>query len=490
MKKIAAAILTVALIISHTFPYISATEETTSATPTPSASGEPAKSNRVKSSSSPTPSVESTEKNDADTKTDKESTKEKDSKKEEKTSSSEPEVLSESAILVNGNTGKVLFEKNSHAQMYPASTTKIMTAYLAIQNLDLSAQITASESAVAIASDSSKMDLVAGEILTVKDLLYALMVQSANDAANALAEAVSGSIQEFVRLMNETAKDLGMHNTQFANPHGYHDERHYTTAYDMSLIAQKAMENEIFAEIVSAPSVTIPPTNKCEEERKFVTRNYMINPRSSLTYRYSYANGIKTGHTNAAGYCLVGSAIRSGMSLISVVFKAPEDTPERVYTDSKNMYEYAYSKYRIRTVQKGDELASTCNVKWAAGKQHLILKTNQDIKTLLPRDDYIADLLTSKIQVYEDITAPIKAGTELGEIRYYYDNEEVATAKLYASRDVNRSYVKQFFSYIFSFWFLAIFGIVVAIILIDRVKEKKRVTRLRRIKKQNLKHKR
>ena len=490
MKKIATACLLFMLILTKTFTYSFATEDKNfKETSSVSKQTTPPKSNRVKTSSTPSlapkDEKEDVNKNKKETTTDR-----KEENGDAFNSSGNPEVLSEAAILVNGNTGKVLFEKNSHAQMFPASTTKIMTAYLAIIHLDMAQQITVSESAVAIASDSSKMDLVAGEILTVKDLLYALMVQSANDVANALAEAVSGSIPEFVRLMNETAKELGMHNTQFANPHGYHDKNHYTTAYDMSLIAQKAMKNEIFAEIVATPSVKIPPTNKNDKERKYTTRNYMINPRSSLEYRYSYADGIKTGHTNAAGYCLVGSATRGGMSLISVVFKAPEETPERVYTDSKNMYEYAYGKYRIRTVQKGDELASTCNVKWAAGKQHLILKTNEDIKALLPRDDYIAELLSSKIQIAEDITAPIQEGTELGEIHYFYNNEEVASAKLYASREVRKSYIKQFFSYIFSFWLLAIFGIIVVFILLGRLKEKKRVTRLRRIKKQNLSKKR
>ena len=491
MKKAIATILLFVLTLSVMCTYISATETATSSEPSSptEATDQSIKTNRVKTSATPTPSSETKEKNnkedDTDEKNDASQKSEKKVEDEEFIDPTQPYVLSESAILVNGNTGRVLYEKNSHARMFPASTTKIMTAYLALQNLDLKQEIVASESAVAIAEDSSKMNLIAGEVLTVEQLIYALMVQSANDAANALAEAVSGSIPEFIRLMNETAQKLGMNNTQFKNPHGYHDEEHYTTAYDMAIVAQKAMENEVFAEIVSTPSYTIPPTNKTSEERKYTNRNYMVNPRADLKYRYTYANGVKTGHTSAAGYCLVGSAIRSGMSLISVVFKAPEEKPEQVYLDSKSMYEFAYSRWRIRIVQKGDELASTCNVKWASGKKHLILKTNQDIKTLLPKDEYIPELLTSEITVKEDITAPVKAGTELGEIRYYYDKEEVATAKLYATRDVNRSYIKQFFSYIFSFWFIALFGVIVFFIIRNRIKEKKRAERLRKVKKRN-----
>ncbi len=398
-----------------------------------------------------------------------------------------PIVESEAAILINSNTGKILFEKNVHEKMYPASTTKIMTAYLTLQNLDLSKEVTASKAAVSIATDSSKMDLVEGETLTVEKLLYALMVQSANDAANVLAEATTGSITSFVTLMNETAKKLGMNDTHFANPHGYHTPEHYTTAYDMMLLAQEAMKNEKFAEIVSTKKVTISPTNKTEKTREYLTRNTMLIGGDKSPYRYAHATGIKTGFTNAAGQCLVGSANRSGMELITVVFHAPDDDPERAYQDTINMFDYAYNNYRIRTVQKGDALASTCNVKWASGKPHLVLKTNTDVKALLPRDEYIPELLTSKIKIYEDITAPIKEGTELGEIKYYYEDAEVMTAKLYASRDVSRSVIKQIFSYIFSAWFFVLFGLIVVVIILRRIKEKKRIAKLRKIKKQSLK---
>lgn len=488
MKKTLKTMFLLALIISNTFTYSFANEVTPSPLPSAQETEKPVKSNRVKTSESPAPvgtSKPAEEKKvDVSKETEEKEEKEKEENKEVKETPVGPEVLSEAAILVNSNTGKVLYEKQSHAKMYPASTTKIMTAYIALQKLDLSQEIAASSTAVAVESDSSKMGLLVGEILTAEQLLYALMVQSANDAANVLAEAVSGSIPDFVSLMNDTAQQLGMQNTQFANPHGYHDENHYTTAYDMAILAQEAMKNEKFCEIVGTTSYTFPPTNKCDEERKFTNRNRMINPRADLVYRYSYATGIKTGSTSAAGQCLVGSATRSGMSLISVVFKAPENQPERSFVDTKRMFEYAYSKYRIRTVQKGDELASTCMVKWAFGKRHLILKTNEDVKTLLPKENYVADLLTNEITIYDDIVAPIKEGDELGEIRYYYDNEQVAVGKLYATRNVRRSYVKQFFSYVLSFWFLAPLGIVVAMILFKRYKEKKRIAKLRRIKKQ------
>ncbi len=452
------------------------------ATTTPTASSKPEPANRKKTfAPSPSPNAnQEDEKKEADNKA---SEKEKADKEDEKVVSTDPEVLSESAILVNNNTGKVLFQKNAHKKMYPASTTKIMTAYLALNHLSLSDEITASKTAVSIASDSSKLGLVAGEILTVEHLLHALLVQSANDAANVLAEAVSGSISEFVALMNQTAQDLGMNNTHFANPHGYHNANHYTTAYDMSLIAAKAMENETFAEIVALQKITIPKTNKHETERVYRTRNNLISYTSSLAHRYQYANGIKTGYTSDAGQCLVGSASRSGMTLISVVFRAPKDDPERAFVDTKNMFYYAYNKYRVRTVQKGDELASTCKVKWASENSTLILKTNSDIKTLLPREDFNESLLTSEITINEKVVAPVKMGDALGEVKYFYDGELLTSAKLFASRDISRSYIKQIFSYIFSLWFLILFGLVVIYIVLCRIKEKKRRLRLRKIRK-------
>lgn len=490
MRKIFSILLICLLFTTDICMTSNAEDSLNSAQPTASQSSSE-KSNRVKSADDIASQKDQNEKTDTSSKPDNNTTAAQDEdggktsqNDEENSDSNLPEVQSDSAILINSNTGMILYEKDAHKRMYPASTTKIVTAYIALQKLNLTDQVTASKTAISIPSDSSKMGILEGETLTVEELLYALMVQSANDAANVLAEAVSGSISEFVTLMNETARDLGMNDTNFANPHGYHDDNHYTTAYDMSIVAQEAMKNPVFAEIVSTKSVTIQPTNKYDKVRQFSTKNSLINQASSTTLRYQYANGIKTGYTDKAGQCLVGSAERSGMSLISVVFHAPKDVPDRAFIDTKNMFEYAYAKYQIKTVMTADELASTCNVKWAAGKSHLVLKTNGDVKALLPRENYDVNLLTSEINIYDDIVAPVAEGAELGEITYYYDKQEVIKAKLYASREVSRSYVKQFFSYVLNIWFLLILGIVVCVILLRRRKEKRRIARLRQMRKQ------
>lgn len=383
-----------------------------------------------------------------------------------------PEIAAEVAFLINPSSNTVLFEKNADKRMYPASTTKIMTAYLALIKLDLSKELTASATAVDIDRDGSNMGLSQGEVLTGKQLLESLMIHSANDAANVLAEAVAGSIDGFVDLMNTTALELGMKNTHFANPHGYHDENHYTTARDMAILAKKAMENETFAQMSAMTSLVIQPTNKYKTERIFRTRNSLINPYSDISLQYRFANGIKTGHTSAAGYCFVGSAIRNELDLISVVFNCPNFNQS--FKDTKALFEYAYSKYRMRTVIKSDEIASTCKVRWALGKDHLVLKTKDNVKALLPRDTYTAELLKSEFIINDKITAPIKEGDVLGNAKFYYDGELVAEANLLASRSVSRNIAKQIFSYLLSGWFLAALGLLVVVILYNKIVTSKR----------------
>ncbi len=380
-----------------------------------------------------------------------------------------PDIHAEAAFLINPSTGVIIYEKNADKHMFPASTTKIMTAYLALSKLDLNKECTASATAVDIDRDGSNMGISQGEILTVRQLIDSLVIHSANDAANVLAEEISGSIDEFVNLMNTTAKELGMSNTNFENPHGYHSSNHYTTARDMALLACKAMENDVFVEMVGMRRLTIPPTNKYSTERVFSTRNALINPYSDISLQYRFATGIKTGHTSNAGYCFVGSAVKNDMDLISVVFKS--SSYNRAFIDTKNLFEHAYSKYRMRTVIKSDELASTCNVRWAWGKEHLVLKTNKDVKTILPRDNYAEELLKSEITIKDKITAPIKEGEELGTVKFFYDNELVADSPLYASRSVARNYFKMLSSFLLNGWFIAILGVVVIAIFALKLKE-------------------
>ena len=445
MKKIISILMTIAIAFSFTYYAVDATD------------------NRTKD-----PNAVKTESNEQKKEPEKKEEK-KEKKKEAPIDISGPDIHAETAFLISPTTGKIIYEKNADKRMFPASTTKVMTAYLALTHLDLTKECIASATAVDIDRDGSNMGISQGEILTVRQLIDSLVIHSANDAANVLAEETSGSIAEFVKLMNSTAKELGMKNTHFENPHGYHSDNHYTTARDMAILACKAMENETFVEMVGMKKLTIPKTNKYHTERVFSTRNALINPYSDISLQYRFATGIKTGHTSNAGYCFVGSATRNNMDLISVVFKST--SYNRAFIDTKNLFEHAYSTYRIRTVIKSDELASTCNVRWAWGKGHLVLKTKKDVKTILPRNTYSEELLTSEITIKENITAPVKEGEQLGTVRFFYDNELVAEAPLYASRSVSRNYLKQLFSFLLNGWFLTFLGIIVIMIFLSKIKE-------------------
>ena len=212
---------------------------------------------------------------------------------------SELNIDSEAALIVEASTGKILYEKNSKEVRYPASTTKVMTALLTLENCELTDTATVSHNALQLVpSGYAIANLQEGEILSIEDLLYALLVKSANEAANVLAEHISGSIEEFSNMMNNRAKELGCENTHFVNPNGVHNEDHYSTAYDLFLIAQEAMKNETFRKMVATPSYTLPATNKYSSaDRVLSNTNALIHVNNSNradNYYYEDAIGIKT----------------------------------------------------------------------------------------------------------------------------------------------------------------------------------------------------
>ena len=242
-----------------------------------------------------------------------------------------PELHCEAMLLVDANTGRMVYGKNEHEQMYPASLTKIMTALLVLEAVDsgqlsLDQQITATESAMeGLAADGSTAGIQAGEILTVEQLLQCMLIVSANEACNILAEQVSGSVDAFVDAMNAKAEALGCEGTHFVNATGLHDSQHYTTAWDLYLITKEAMKHEDFMRICDTARATIPATN-LSEERNLYTTNYLIDTWRSLGYIYANAHGIKTGSTDEAGHCLVSSATEGSLSFISVALGGPRET--------------------------------------------------------------------------------------------------------------------------------------------------------------------
>lgn len=265
-----------------------------------------------------------------------------------------PVPSSESAIVIDAKSGQILYEKNAHTKMYPASITKIMTAYLALENGDLNSKITMSEDAVwGIERGSSHIALDVGEQITLEDALYAVLLVSANEAAWGVAEHIGGSLKGFTDMMNTKAAELGCENTHFVNANGLHDDGHYTTAYDMALIAKAALTNEKFMEITSSTYHKIPPTNKNSEQRDLWQDNKLINPDSE--YYYEYCQGGKTGYTDQAGGTLVTWAQKDNMQLICVTLNGSGASN---YKDSAALFDYFFNNYSYQSPLSGYEFSA------------------------------------------------------------------------------------------------------------------------------------
>lgn len=257
----------------------------------------------------------------------------------------QPQILTEemlyskACILIDAPSGEVLFVYNADEKMYPASTTKIMTLLLALENLDPNQQVTIPASAANIPADSSRVPVYPGEQMQIKDLIYGLMLRSGNDAANAIAEITAGSVDTFVELMNMRAEELNMGSTSFANPHGYHDENHYSTARDLATLTRYCLTNSSFCEFSTCLSYTMAETSK--RAPLTLTNSYEIFQPSSQYY-IEGAAGVKSGYTSHAGFCYVGAAQRDEKTLIAVILGVPGRN--HGWTDLKRLFEYGFSR--------------------------------------------------------------------------------------------------------------------------------------------------
>ncbi len=356
-----------------------------------------------------------------------------------------PNIASPSAILMDLKSGKILYEKNMDKKMYPASLTKVMTAIIVLENCDLSEIATVSYNAVmSISSGYVTANLQIGEELTVEQLLYVLMVGSSNDAAIVLAEHVSSSVNEFAKLMNEKAKELGCTSTNFVNPNGAHDENHYSTAHDLALIAKYAMQNETFRTLASTTSYKLPSTNKySKEDRLFTTTNALLivnNNARADNYFYKYATGIKTGFTTPAGNCLIASANREDLELLTVVLGSSQNDQglsER-YLDTINLFEYGYNNYALKKIINAGGIVQTVNVKNATrNTKKLDAVVENDISVLSKISDKDNALLP-EVHLNENLKAPIKKGDVIGSVTYCVEDIEY-TYDLIANNDVKKS---------------------------------------------------
>lgn len=356
-----------------------------------------------------------------------------------------PDISSPAALLMDTASGKVLYEKNMNEKRYPASLTKVMTAIVVLENCSLSDIATVSyDSVMSLSSGYVTANLQIGEELTVEQLLYVLMVGSSNDAAIVLAEHVSGSIEAFAELMNQKAKEIGCTSTNFVNPNGVHDENHYSTAYDLAILARYAMQNETFRTLVSTTSYKLPITNKYDrEDRVFTTTNSLLlvnNNSRSDNYYYKYSTGIKTGFTTPAGNCLIASADKNGLELITVVLGAgqtSEGLSER-YIDTKNLFEYGYDTYTLREVIKSGGVVQTTTISNATrDTKKLDAVVANDISVLIKQADKNSALLP-EVKLNDNLKAPINKGDVIGTVSYTVEGITY-TENLLANSNVKKS---------------------------------------------------
>lgn len=379
-----------------------------------------------------------------------------------------PSLLSESAILIDSNSGTILFEKNSNKKMYPASLTKIMTAIIAIESGDLSDVIKVDDD-TPYEIYGSHIALEPGEILTLKDLLYALMLPSANDAAAVIAKHYGGSIEEFVEQMNEKAKELGAHNTNFVNPHGLHDENHYSTASDLALITKYAMKNETFRKIVGTVKYEIKPTNKKSEVRYLATLNKLIHNTSTnqiqvdgtyINTNYDGVTGVKTGYTPEAGNCLVASAKKNGTELITVTMKG---ISLEMYQDAHNMFNFGFNEYQSITIVKENTFIQNLQIKNGDSKE-ISLITESDFTTLTKKNS--GNDIVSKV-IVDEITLPLDKNSIVGKIEYSLDGKLLGSVNLITPTEVKSTLIHSDESIVITIIkFIANLGLFILIIVL------------------------
>lgn len=352
---------------------------------------------------------------------------------------SEISTYSPACLLMEASTGKVIYEKNAHTRMYPASTTKIMTAILVLENGNLTDTVTVSENAVlSIPNGYSTAQLQIGEQFTVEQLLYALMLPSANDAAVALAEYIAGSVDSFAAMMNTKAVEIGCQDTHFVNPNGVHDENHYSTAYDLALMGQYAMENSTFRSIVSTAQFSLPATNQHPtEDRIYNNTNALLSSSLSsngYTYYYSGCTGIKTGYTDSAKSCIVASAKKDNMELIAVVLggETLENGQSGRYLDCKTLFDYGFNHYSFHTLLEKSSVVDQIEIMNGTEEtRNLGLLAENDL-TVFAKNDVDLESITPTISI-TNRSAPISKSSVVGTISYTVEGETFSTNLLAAS---------------------------------------------------------
>ncbi len=335
------------------------------------------------------------------------------------------QVGGKAAILIDAETGQVLYQKNIHQRRPPASTTKIMTGILAIEEGDLASEVTVSQRAAA--EGGSSIYLTSEESLPLKEMIYGLLVKSGNDAAVAIAEHIGGSVNNFAQLMNQKAREVGARHTTFQNPNGLPENGHLTTAYDLAQITRYALQNDFFSQVVGTPKKRISwPQHKWDR---------ILENTNRLLTRFEIVDGVKTGYTDAAGKCLVASATKQGQQLISVVLNSSS-----IWQDSINLLNYGFDNYRRSTIINKGKTVKQVEI---AGEQ-VNLQAAKDFSLVLPKQE--STDIKKVIETRAKIDLPVEKGEKVGTIAICDSkNQLLGRVELLADRRVAAPPLKSFF---------------------------------------------
>lgn len=335
-----------------------------------------------------------------------------------------PDIEAPAAILMDAATGTILYGKNIDERHYPASTTKILTAIIAIENSNLTDMVTFSHDAIYnLETGATHIGLVEGEEITMQDCLYALLLASANEVANGIAEHIGGSIDKFADMMNEYAKNIGCTNSHFVNPNGLHDDDHYTTCYDLALISRYALNNSTFKEIDGTKSYTISETNMTDETRSFSNHHQMLtaNKEGFTQYKYDGCIGGKTGYTSAADHVLVTFATRNDTTLIAVVM---DTSINGQYEDSIKLLDYGFDNFKsydISQTEGSNTSSSTLNFfnrYYNIANSENYISTDYAGKLIIPKSLDFSDI-TKNIEYYPKVNL-VEGENNIGKITYSY----------------------------------------------------------------------
>ncbi len=382
---------------------------------------------------------------------------------------------SKNVILADGSGGIILYEKNADEKFAPMHLTKVVTAMVVLENTkNLDEEITADPDIIN-SSDFSfgNMGILSNEVLTIRDLLYGMMLYDAGEAANMLCESTFGDKKEFIKKMNEYAKNAGAENTNFVNANGKADENQYTTARDMLKIVRQSMKNDEFSKIAGTVMYTMEPTNKYKEKRYLSNKNALLSTYREQGYYYRNAIGVKSSYSGGISH-VASAAKRGNTYLICITANAKSDAEgNHAYLDAIELYKYGFENFSSVKFESRDDIIDEATIRNGKNADRVLLVSGSDIFLGLPKD-YDEEKLERKIYVSDKIKAPIKKGQALGNITYIYDGNEISKTSLVAYEDVQRDIIKGVMYWVkkvgTSMWFLVPAVLVLILIILRKMR--------------------